>query len=110
MRSIGIIMKNDIKNVKTIVFGVLVAVLLWVAMIVVDVQRTIVQHSHPVFCIETVQADHCKEYIGIGYSFSVKGLHFNRNGDEKNRYSEFLLLGHKLVTSFSGVGISWVGG
>lgn len=104
-------MKNDIKKIKAkIVFGVLVAVLLWLAIIVVDVTRTIVQHSHPAFCIESVQIDNYKEYIGMGYSFAVKGLYFNSNGDEKNRYSEFRFLGHKLVTSYSGVGISWGGG
>lgn len=101
-------MKRTFKKatVRTwIVLGVSLAAI-WLALMLVDASRVMMQHVSPIFCVTAAQTNDSKAYAGLGYSFDVKGMTSNASGNEAHRYSKFLLLGHSVMTSYSGVGFT----
>ena len=59
---------------KTIIISVVCAIVLWIAIDIVDYSRV---HSFekPIFCVGTELADDggSGKYVGLGYSFDIKG-------------------------------------
>ena len=59
---------------KTIIISVVCAIVLWIAIGIVDYSRV---HSFekPIFCVGTELADDggSGKYVGLGYSFNIKG-------------------------------------